>query len=151
MPGKGDHSGSENLLPREAEAFLQGMKVPATLATIGRSGGPVTSAVWYAIDGGELIVSTPSGGTKARNVDANPRVSFLVDTRERPYSGVAIEGDARVVDDPDGAGWRFIATSYLGEPLPREILERFRASPRVLIRITPARVRTWNLPTDDSG
>ncbi len=126
--------------------FLVEMKAPGVLATIGRSGGPITSAVWYGIDGGDIIVSTPEGRTKANNVESDARVSFIVDSRERPYSGVAIEGRAAIVPDPGGVGWRAIATRYLGEPLPVEILQRFEANPRVLIRITPLRVRTWNLP-----
>lgn len=128
-----------------AHDFLESMKVPCVLATIGRSGGPVTSAVWYAIRDEHIIVSTPAGRTKANNVTANPRVSLLVDSRERPYSGVAVEGRATVVPDPGGEGWHFIVRRYLGDDPPAEILDRARTQERALIVITPLRARHWNL------
>lgn len=128
-----------------AREFLETMKVPCVLATIGRSSGPVTSAVWYAIRDDTIIVSTPAGRTKANNVTANPRVSLLVDSRERPYSGVAVEGRAVVAPDPAGEGRRYIVRRYLGDDAPAEILERARTQERALIVITPLRVRHWNL------
>jgi len=132
------------LMP-EVRLFLTEMRIPAILATIGSSGGPVTSAVWYALDGERLIVSTPARGTKARRVDANPRVSLVVDTKERPYRGVAIEGMAEVADDPALAGWMRIAHRYLGPDLPEGFIERARNGPRSIIAITPLRARPWNL------
>ncbi|MDZ7728451.1 MAG: pyridoxamine 5'-phosphate oxidase family protein [Dehalococcoidia bacterium] len=101
--------------------------------------------MWFALHEGELIVSTPADGTKANNVRANGRVSFIVDSRERPYSGVAIEGTARVVEDPGGELWRYIAVRYLGEPLPAEMVQRFQQRERAIIRIIPSRARPWNL------
>jgi PPOX class probable F420-dependent enzyme len=132
-------------IPADALAFLREMRTPGVLATIGRSGGPVTSAVWYGIDGSALLVSTPEAGTKASNVRANGRVSFIVDSRERPYRGVAIEGNAVVVDDGNLERWMAIARRYLGDQLPAEFLERARLRPRAIIEIQPRRVRTWNL------
>lgn len=122
--------------------------MPGILATIGRSGGPVTSAVWYGLEGDLLVVSTPADGTKAHNVRRDGRVSFAVDAKERPYCGVAIEGRATVVEDDAHARWRRIAERYVGSPLPPEVEERSRVRQRVIIEIVPGRVRTWNLPED---
>jgi PPOX class probable F420-dependent enzyme len=136
---------SEPAIPDAERHFLAEMKVPGILATIGRSGGPVTSAVWYGIDRDEVVISTPAGRTKANNIAANSRVSFIVDSRDRPYSGVAIEGIARLCEDPGGEAWLAIARRYLGNPLPDDIVRRYHERPRVLVRITPRRVRSWNL------
>jgi len=84
-------------------AFLESMTVPGVLSTIGRDGGPVTSAVWFGFVGDDILISTPALRPKARNARANPLVSFVVDTKERPYRGVAIEGRAEVLEDPDQA------------------------------------------------
>lgn len=126
-------------------AFLGSMRVPAVISTLGKGGEPITSAVWYGLRGGEVVVSTPSGRPKARNVRADGRVSFIVDTKERPYRGVAIEGEAEVVSDDDGSIIREIVTRYLGPDLPAEMEERIAAGNRVAIRIVPVRVRPWNL------
>jgi PPOX class probable F420-dependent enzyme len=132
------------VLPPDVRAFLEAMKVPGVLATIGRKGGPVASSVWFALEGDTIIVSTPVDRTKARNARADGRVSFLVDTRERPYSGVAIEGEAEVVEDPEGLLGLAIAQRYLGDDLPERITAREPGS-RAIIRIRPLRVRPWNL------
>ena len=89
------------------------MKVPGVLSTIGRDGGPVTSAVWFGFIETDILISTPAQRPKARNARANPLVSFVVDTKEMPYRGVAIEGLAEVVEDPEYALVMSIAHRYL--------------------------------------
>jgi PPOX class probable F420-dependent enzyme len=132
-------------LPPGVRLFLLETRIPGVLATIGKSGGPVTSAVWYALEGDQIIISTPARGTKANRVHENARVSFVVDTKERPYRGVAIEGIAAVVADPHLAGWMTIAARYLGTDIPKGVTERVLSAPRAVIAITPLRARPWNL------
>lgn len=130
-------------IPPAALAFLESMKVPGVLSTIGRDGGPITSAVWFMVEGGHVVVSTPAARPKARNARANPLVSFVVDTKERPYRGVAIEGEATVEEDAGRAAMRSIAARYLGEPVPDWMEARIASSDRAVIRIVPHRVRPW--------
>lgn len=133
-------------LPEDVLAFLQQMTVPAVLSTMGRTGGPVTSAVWFGLHEGQVIISTPADRPKAKNARADARVSFIVDTKEMPYQGVAIEGEAEVVEDPEKALMAAIARRYLGPALPEWMELRMAASDRVVLRITPRRVRPWNIP-----
>ncbi len=126
-------------------AFLESSMVPGILATVGRSGGPVTSAVWYALEGDTIIVSTPADGTKAANVRRDGRVSFIVDTKIRPYSGVAIEGTASAIEDLDLARWRRIAHRYVGDDISPAMRQRIESRPRAILQIAPRRVRPWNI------
>lgn len=121
------------------------MKVPGVLSTIGRDGGPVTSAVWFALLDDTIVISTPAQRPKARNARANPLVSFVVDTKDTPYRGVAIEGTAEVLEDPEKRLMLAIAHRYLGPELPDVMKQRIAAHDRVVIRIQPRRVRPWNL------
>lgn len=123
------------------------MKVPAVLATLTADGTPRTSAVWFGLIDGDIVVSTPAGRPKARNAVADGRVSFVVDTKERPYRGVAIEGLAEVLDDGDRAVADLIARRYLGDDVEELARRRAAAGQRVAIRIKPRRVRPWNLGT----
>lgn len=132
-------------LPPQVLAFLDGMKVPGVLSTLSPNVGPVTSAVWFAVLDGQVVISTPASRPKARNARADARVSFIVDTKERPYRGVAIEGDADVFEDVGQEMMRAIARRYLGEPVPSWMEERIAAGERVALRISPRRVRPWNL------
>ena len=129
----------------EVRAFLESMAVPGVLSTLGVQGGPVTSAVWYGFLDGDIIISTPADRPKARNARADARVSFIVDTKERPYRGVAVEGDAEVIDDPEKLHMQSISRRYLGPDLPDWMRDRIVHSDRVVLRIHPRRVRPWNI------
>lgn len=127
----------------EVREFLAEAKWPGVLSTLTPQGAPITSAVWFALDGDAILISTPAARPKARNARNDSRVSFLVDTRERPYKGVAIEGTAEVIEDPERRSMRTIAERYLGPDLPEAMEQRIAATDRVMLRITPSRVRPW--------
>ena len=82
---------------------------------------------------------------KAKNARADGRVSFLVDTRERPYRGVAIDGVAEVIEDKDAGLVLSIARRYLGDAAGEWAAARGVGPERVIIRIRPQRVRPWNI------
>ena len=132
-------------LTEEVRAFLESMRVPGVLATLSPKGGPVTSAVWFGLHEGDIVISTPADRQKARNARLDGRVSFVVDTKEMPYRGVAIEGVAEVIEDPERLYVRSIAHRYVGPDLPPATRERIERSERVVLRIRPRRVRPWNL------
>jgi PPOX class probable F420-dependent enzyme len=131
-----------------ALAVLQGRHV-GVLSTL-VAGGPAMACVWYGIDGDDLIVSTPSGRRKDRNVQRDPRVALLIDVRDAPhipgalgYRGVEVRGLAEMEDDPGGALRRAIIARYL-DPVPPEFETRLAGEDRRIIRIRPTRVRTWD-------
>lgn len=130
-------------LTPEVRAFLEEAKWPGVLSTLGPNGAPITSAVWFALVGDDIVISTPASRPKARNARLDARVSFIVDTKERPYKGVAIEGTAAVIDDPARQSMRTIAERYLGTVLPPAMEERIAATERVMLKITPSRIRPW--------
>lgn len=132
-------------LPADVRAFLESMAVPAVLSTLNGDGAPIASAVWFGFFEGDIIISTPSARTKARNVRADGRVSFLVDTKERPYRGVAVEGRAEVIEDPEGRLVRSIARRYMGDEADAWVAARGSPALRVILRLRPRRVRPWNL------
>jgi PPOX class probable F420-dependent enzyme len=128
----------------EIRNFLESMRVPCVISTLRPDGHPITSATWYGFIGDAIVVSTPAARNKARNVRQDPRVSFLVDTKEMPYRGVAIEGQAEVVPDADGAIIAAIVTRYLGPDAAAQMLARLDdRGERVILRIHPERVRPW--------
>lgn len=130
-------------LTPQIREFLEGAKWPGVLSTLSPRGAPITSAVWFAILDDEIVISTPAARPKARNARLDARVSFIVDTKERPYRGVAIEGTATVIEDPEKRSMRTIAERYLGPDLPAAMEERIASTDRVMLRIKPSRVRPW--------
>jgi len=130
----------------EVRAFLDRARWPAVLSTLDPDGSPITSAVWFGLLDGDIVIATSAGRPKARNAARDPRVSVIVDSKERPYRGVAIEGLAEVLPDPARATLYAIYERYLGLPIPPEAEDRIASSERVILRIHPRRVRPWNLP-----
>ncbi len=135
----------ESLTP-EVRAFLESMRTPCVISTLRGDGSPITSATLFALAGDDIVVSTPRERTKARNVGRDPRVSFIVDARERPYRGVAIEGRAQIEEDAGGALLQLIVERYA---LPRDgaaLRQRMRSrGERVILRIVPERIRPWGI------
>ena len=120
------------------------MRVPCVISTLRPDGHPITSATWYGFIGDDIVVSTPAQRNKARNVRQDARISFIVDTKERPYRGVAIEGVAEIVADPDGAIIGSIIERYLGGAAAAETRVRLDSrGERVILRIRAQRVRPW--------
>jgi len=134
-------------------AFLENMRVPCVISTLRPDGHPITSATWYGFLDDHIIVSTPAARNKARNVREDPRVSFIVDTKEMPYRGVAIEGLAEIVDDSDDACIRAIVRRYLEPEQADAMLSRLDGrGTRVILRIVPQRVRPWAIdPLPEAG
>lgn len=130
-------------IPPHVRDFLEEARWPGVLSTLTPQGAPITSAVWFALSGDEIVISTPAARPKARNARLDARVSFIVDTKERPYRGVAIEGLASVFEDDQKEAMRAIAQRYLGPDLPEAMEQRIAATDRVVLRIRPTRVRPW--------
>ncbi len=143
-------SASAPLITPEIRRFLESMRVPCVLSTLRRDGHPITSATWYGFSAeGDVIIATPAARNKARNVRRDPRISFLVDTREMPYRGVAIEGLGEVLPDPQGRMLAGIVRRYLGAEAAVERLDELRQrDERVIIRLVPQRVRPWAIVAD---
>lgn len=120
------------------------------LVTIGRDGYPHAVPMWFVVDAdGAILMTTYRRSQKVVNARRNPRVALLVEsgTRYDELEGVMIRGDAEVIDDEEqcvtvlteiqrkhGAG---LATGV-------EEVMRAQARKRVVIKVRPARVVSWD-------
>ncbi|HJP41478.1 MAG TPA: PPOX class F420-dependent oxidoreductase [Dehalococcoidia bacterium] len=135
---------AEREISPEVRAFLNEMAVPCVISTLRPDGSPITSATLYGFIGEDVVVSTPAKRNKARNVREDPRVSFIVDTKEAPYRGIAIEGTAELTEDTNGNVLRSILERYVSFESALETSDRLESmGQRTILRIKPERVRTW--------
>ena len=135
---------AQRAITPEVRRFLESMQVPCVISTLRPDGHPITSATWYGFVDDDVVVSTPAQRNKARNVRQDARISFIVDTKDMPYRGVAIEGVAEIVEDADNAIIRSIITRYLGEAAVAQMQARLDGvGERVILRIRAQRVRPW--------
>lgn len=136
-------------MPFEPDALeiLSGKHV-GVLATLLAAGGPGLACVWYGFDGDDIIVATPAGRRKDKNVRSDPRVCILIDASDHAnppggYKGCEVRGTATMEPDPDGAYRRTIVGRYL-DPIPPEFAQRLAEEERWIIRIQPTKVRVWD-------
>ncbi|MEV4516293.1 PPOX class F420-dependent oxidoreductase [Dactylosporangium sp. NPDC049525] len=83
---------------------ILGRRKQVSLTTFRKDGRPVSTAVWHAIDGGEVLIVTEPGSGKVKRLRNSGRVVLAPsDIRGRvPDGAPSFEGSARLVEDPEG-------------------------------------------------
>lgn len=124
-------------IPAEFADFLQ---IPVgSVTTIGPSGYPQASAVWFLYEDGVVRTSLNDTNQKVKNALANPKGTYLFLDPASPYRTLELRGDLTVEPDEDIA--------YLTRQLVKYDLtpEKFGRplEGRVILTLTPTRVRTW--------
>ncbi|MEA3337433.1 MAG: 2-phospho-L-lactate guanylyltransferase [Chloroflexota bacterium] len=133
--------GDRVLFDDQAEAFLAEGGHLMRLGTIGRDGFPQVTPVWYLFQNGLFYITTAHDRIKARNMLANPRVGFAVDSEVKPYRGLTVWGKARLVTEGEDARslTRQIAARYVPAGRLDLMVDTLMQSPRVIIVIEPLR------------
>ena len=133
---------------QEQETFLRDTKT-IVLSTIDGRGYPHSVAMWYAIDAGCYWMTTYSKSQKAVNIERNPRVALLAEAGSTydTLKGVLIRGRAELIHDLD-ACVRLLTRIHqkMMGALPTGIEEalKLQARKRVIIKVTPERVSSWD-------
>jgi PPOX class probable F420-dependent enzyme len=131
------------LTPDELHAFLTETKIFVKLGTLGPDGWPMVNPAWYEYDGQAFWLVTKELAGFCQNLRRDQRVSLCIDNPEPPYMRVIVRGRAEFVDGDWVAIARRMVLRYLGD----EGLDYFEATldlPRVLVRIWPEQISSWN-------
>jgi PPOX class probable F420-dependent enzyme len=120
------------------------------LGTLDPRGYPHLVAMWYVADpDGTVLMTTFGKAQKVRNLERDPRCSLLLES-EKTYDtlkGLLIRGRATIIRDA-----AIILDTLLRvnrkyqqgpEELVRPVFEK-QAQKRVLLRITPERIASWD-------
>ena len=109
------------------------------LGTIGASGRPQLSATWFLAEGDTVKISLNTTRQKVKNLQADPKVSFLILDPGNPYKYVELRGDAEISPDDD-----YVFADTVGAKYGGDLRERDQpGEARVVVTIKPARVITW--------
>jgi PPOX class probable F420-dependent enzyme len=138
------------MTPAEVADFLARSRT-ATVASIGPAGMPHLVAMWYGIIGDAVYIETKAKSQKAVNLRRDPRMVFMVEagTSYDSLRGVSLEGTAVIIEESDGeeywAAARSVYERYTGPYTEdaRPVLD-FMMSKRVVVRLVPERVRSWD-------
>lgn len=137
---------------KEVQEFLSIPRL-ARMATI-QNGKPHLVPVWYFYDGKNIIVSTPKGTKKTKNLQRNPNVSIIIDivdgrVEDLSYAtkakAVIIEGVAELQDDVDSSFARKTYERYAGKNAINNPQVQFSVNlPRYMVVIKPTKIMSWD-------
>ena len=144
------------MTPEEASAFLQNVRNCA-LATIDREGYPHLVAMSFALDeSGDIIMTSFGRAQKVVNLRRNPRAAIMADhgIEYEKLKGVMVRGRATIVEDFEAVLDAMAIISgkmarLAGRPtengrVPVSEGYRGQAAKRVVIRIRPEKVASWD-------
>jgi PPOX class probable F420-dependent enzyme len=122
------------------------------LSTLDPRGYPHSVPMWFTVRDGAILMTTYAKSQKTLNLRRDPRCSLLVEAGEAygELRGVLIRGRAQIDADVDAVleTLAAIRTKHgLGglDPDPAVAAAmRAHAAKRVLLRITPERVSSWD-------
>lgn len=125
----------------------------ASLATQNPDGSIHMVAVWFWFDGSHAFVGTSSRSRKARNVQAKPTASLMIDARDPAAScGVTITGAAYILTDDASRQKnkeihrKYLSVAALADPKVGPV---FAAFDDVTIQIAPDSVISWDMQAVD--
>lgn len=111
----------------------------AVLGTIGASGRPQLSGVWFLAEDDTVRFSLNTARQKVKNLQADPKASVLIFDEKSPYRYLELRGDAEVTPDPD-----YTFADKLGAKYGANLRDRDQpGDTRVVITVHPTRVVVW--------
>ncbi len=132
----------------EITAFIERSRT-CTMATIGPTGQPHLVAMWYGVVDGKVWFETKAKSQKVQNLRRDDRITVSIEDglTYDTLRGVAIEGRAAIVEDPD-ALWEVgvsVFQRYTG-PYTEEMkpFVEVMLNKRVAVRVDVERIRTWD-------
>jgi PPOX class probable F420-dependent enzyme len=116
----------------------------ARLAYVTRAGRPKVVPIWFALDGGDIVMVTGPKADKLRAIEANGAVALTIDSSTPPYHVLLIDGDA-TVESTEGMAPEYpaIVQRYLGDAAEGYLAgmrDRVKTQRRIRVR-----VRSWRV------
>ena len=133
----------------ESHADLLRSTVDVVLTTMSPGGYPQSTLVWCSYDGSSVLLNTGRGYRKEKNMRMNPHVSvFAFDPMDHLHC-VEVQGDAELVEDGAIEHLNSLTQAYTGKmDFYRDLMPELAGKEvRVIVKITPRRVRVSDGPT----
>jgi PPOX class probable F420-dependent enzyme len=109
----------------------------ATLATLGKDGGPQLTEVWFLFEDDAVKISLNDSRLKTKNLLARPHCSLFILDLANPFRFVDVRGTARIEPDDDYAFAARVGAKYGGADLRDHDAPGER---RVVVTIEPTNV-----------
>jgi PPOX class probable F420-dependent enzyme len=111
----------------------------ATLATVGKSGRPQQSIVWFLAEDGVVRLSLNASRQKLINLLGNPACSLLITDPKNAYRYIELRGSVEIEPDPD-----YTFADKVGAKYGSDLRERDRpGEKRYVVTLVVDRARGW--------
>ena len=87
------------MVPESHRSLLE-QPLTAVLTTVGASGVPQSSAVWYSWEDDRLLISTKRWAVKFRNLTARPLAGFIVVDPTNEFRYIEVRSTVTTGEDP---------------------------------------------------
>ncbi|MBV9231662.1 MAG: TIGR03618 family F420-dependent PPOX class oxidoreductase [Chloroflexi bacterium] len=135
----------KNTLSTWAQQFLREDRV-AVVSTLNKDGSPFVTTIWYVFqEDGTIIMNTPSGTQKVKNLQRDPRIGVCVGDGMRSvslYGTVTISSDQNVMR----RDLELLTARYVKDEAARaQTLAFFLQQDRVSLHFKPVRVTEFSV------
>jgi PPOX class probable F420-dependent enzyme len=130
------------MTPEERRAFVREHRT-AIFGYARKDDGPAMTALYYMMDGDDILIATMRERAKAKVVARNPKVSLCVLDEKWPPTYLTVFCDAVVEDDPEAAAdymfrlMELMAERPIDESMRDEVKRMSDREGRVLLRLRP--------------
>ena len=111
-----------------------------TVATLQPDGSPQVSPVWVTRDGDDVLFSTTVDRQKYKNLMRDPRVTFVVQPADSPYTYAEVRGTAEMSTEGARALIDQLSVKYTGKQYADFNPASVNDADRVIVRIKPRKV-----------
>ena len=136
------------LTSAEQAAYLQTSRKIA-LATLDKDGFPHVVAMGFLAKDGAIYMASYVSAQKVLNIRRNPKVGLLVEDGQNygEFRGVMIRGYCDIIEDPEQveATMQAMVAKHARSADDRPPRGAMSSAPkRVLLKVTPAKVSSWD-------
>jgi PPOX class probable F420-dependent enzyme len=139
------------LLGKELTTFLEEVRL-AHFATVGPDGRPRVRPVWFLYEDGALWFTTRLEARRTgADVAAGSSAAVSIASEDRPYRAVIVHGTPEVWGENREEWLERIATRYGVPEGKRWLAGALKEPDRVVLRLVPDRVLSWDYGSGDYG
>jgi PPOX class probable F420-dependent enzyme len=136
---------------RDLATFLEEVRL-AHFATVGPDGGPRVRPVWFLYEGGAFWFTTRLEARRTgADLTAGSPAAVSIASEERPYRAVIVHGTPEVWEEDRDRWLERIATRYGVAEGKRWLARALKEPDRVVLRLVPDRVLSWDYGKGDYG
>jgi nitroimidazol reductase NimA-like FMN-containing flavoprotein (pyridoxamine 5'-phosphate oxidase superfamily) len=145
MPNEAEPRRRQIRLSEAEQAEFLGANRKAALATLDSEGYPHLVAMTYGIKNGAFYMTSYAKAQKVLNIQRNPKVGLMIEAGAgyAELKGVMVRGICDIIEGEDAVreAWAIISGDS-GTPRRRESNDS--AAKRVVLKVTPLRIVTWD-------